>query len=1281
MFNKISFDYNPSSLNNARFWMEREQGHVKIHYSPYSPNTKGATDNLEKLAAVINNYIITQPIADIPQDTRSNFIEKINNLIVKHNSKLDTNKNKFISCLLNLPVLNKIFSIFVNTEKFKTYKPLILEPFREFDALKDLEQKYLAPISSQKKPDFQPSSPLKNFPVELLDIKDWDSLSKKINDHSHPLFLYEPIRAGFGLLIYKNPQNQKITRFLMDFKADESILFVDRLKNIAEDFSKKPIENDFYSHRGSCSLTVLPDLSDINASEWSNMAISEVIKKAGRGLWDEGRAFYKQNQSILTQLEEYYRNWIYSHWSPNDIQSRFWEMVEVSAAAKAHRGYVPWENSNPCEWLIQLLTPLVTTIPASAKTEQNLRYFAERIRKVDDYRAITINDNAWKLFNFFLAESNLSNSNTAAHLLKYSSYYNFPLLWSLLLAGTKEKELSPEFTKEEPESVQNSSLFLSFINQLDENPLSISIPIFYHLVKTTQNLGQTKNKYSDPALEKIYLSSFSREFKFKCLFILIYLGTPVSQKQMDRFKRDLELGDLSLLQILYDKGHLTEQEYNSYKTKPVETFEKATSQEIEALLNRTTNEIKRMAKRTNLGHDALDFSKVSEWRKRKKDAKKALKSHPQIQKAFDEFCKTYDSLVDKHPVLSLLRKVSKDIKSIQQGSDKSDACLRKMISIWANLDHTALKADKTPQKIRSEPFIRYGIYDRVTSVAARYFKDPLWYACRRVWWHGTKIITHQMVSKLPEKQLLATGTLFKKRIAPLCGELCGSHTHINGDKLSGVMASTRWDQEHDRYGYAGSDLLISILYASKQQLFKTMVFDPEEAWKLINVNTLEALIAAPDVGKLTELQVAILRVRMTDREADLKLQPFREAVKKAAQNDLYGYSVLPELLETLEKPPGIFLEPEDLKMMTNPYPLLYGCPDQQPAPHYEVKNMEWYPPQNKPVLEYLMKDGLTLGKEIKIALTEKKHLADLTKTLEGSGVRAEEFDMGLLIETMEMLKGSKAEPSHLKSENMSHAQIQISSRLQQDVLPLYAARLPKDPVYIENGRTLPVLSPRYGAKAADYKQYLSLLEQDAILPRDYHGCMHAARTTMWSQMLAVLYERHGTVIKEPVLLGVTAGAHDSARQDEGVDCYEDESAANLSVYLNRYGLPQNIIDYHVQAIKDKDPKNGKYETPVQEIVHNADCLEIIRCLEDFSRFDPERLSFTHIKGLDKDYLNKLILEVKDFIEQTEALDIKQDLEWNSQEYYLDLLRLFKKMHAEKQSYPVLFDLMKGFLPQ
>lgn len=1158
-------------------------------------------------------------------ETSKGYLAEVNAAMERHNSKLSRFKIKAWTWLLANSLFKRILTLFVNTawlqERVKTYHPVNIGGFEALTSLPPL----------QRKPERLAADPIPDLGIPELFLTDpsWESLEPHTIKVSDSLRYYE--LSNRYLLIYRNGLGE--LTYALCYKSQN-------LQTLAADLVRG---GRYRLSKDLCN--VLPKLQD-----WipdGKFLDTDFCVQAGR--------YLPQSQ----QLDTYYRNWIRKNWDQKEIDRRFWH---VFAVIKGDKFIDKSERTHCGDWLIHLMLPLISPIPAVEKTEENLKLFAERLNVND---SIPNNLDFLSLFQNLLEDPKLAQSDQAVYLLKYG---RLPVTTLLLRAGTQDRNLPPGYGKKEHTvsalqallsryfyGTENEDLFLECAAALAKEALTVDF----------------KSGKKGTLFEDIYNTEhLSQNLRVKILALLIYYGASLSRQQIYRFKQDFAKGDLLLLPLLFAKGHLTAEEYALYSA-PAPGHQKlaeANPAELKTLLLRALPDIQVMAQRSQIAQDAVDFEQVTFWRALKKEAKK-MNVDPAARESFRQ---AYLRLVQNHPLLKLLREVSRETRDVVQNKNNrlsNKVCV--VLGMWKR-KNSALHSDDAVHLIRQNPLLFQNIRSRIVNVAARYFKDPFWYACRNLWVHGTKSAALILMRKRVQQQLLAAGTLLKLGIAPPCGEMCGSHMGANSTRITGECPSPSWEDARNTHYLTASNFEASIEYASKETHYKEMVFNPEEAWKLATREAVEKVIEVDKNGNpyienwfsdLTSIQVAILRLRMTDRQADVKLDPLLKWVQNEKDNQV-NPKIIPVVHDALTCKVPFFLEKEDLEKITAPYPILFGCPDHASIPHDAIKGR---------YNEYLSEEGMQLGRDIQMAFTTPENVTQLEKDLAGTSVRVDNFDMARMIEMMEMMRGSEASTRSIQCNSLKEAQVHLNQHLQQAILPYYAAKLPEVP----QGR--PVAKP-FARGALTYADYVKNV-QNGQLAREEHDDMHSARTTFWTQIQAVLYARHATHVKNPILLGITGALHDSARQDEYEDQDEKASSANVAVYLKRLKVPPADIEKYVRAVAEKDPSSKVYEDEIQEIVHNADCFEIKRCLRDPTHFDKARLSFTKMaQSLDPKYLDDLLQEITHFIDLTNTEKQKKELEWDAPQYYLGLLQIFKKQHLEHSSYPLLYDLAQELLP-
>lgn len=144
--------------------------------------------------------------------------------------------------------------------------------------------------------------------------------------------------------------------------------------------------------------------------------------------------------------------------------------------------------------------------------------------------------------------------------------------------------------------------------------------------------------------------------------------------------------------------------------------------------------------------------------------------------------------------------------------------------------------------------------------------------------------------------------------------------------------------------------------------------------------------------------------------------------------------------------------------------------------------------------------------------------------------------------------------------------------------------------------------------------------------RLYHGISHVTSTARLVMVFANLYRKHGLEGEQPLtdeaikLLQISALLHDAAREDDGEDRWDHESGLILYYYLTRIlGISPEKAKQFAEATANKDEhKEGYFDitenedgvftkriSPTkpknlyQKLIHDGDCLEIIRARPHF----------------------------------------------------------------------------------
>lgn len=130
-------------------------------------------------------------------------------------------------------------------------------------------------------------------------------------------------------------------------------------------------------------------------------------------------------------------------------------------------------------------------------------------------------------------------------------------------------------------------------------------------------------------------------------------------------------------------------------------------------------------------------------------------------------------------------------------------------------------------------------------------------------------------------------------------------------------------------------------------------------------------------------------------------------------------------------------------------------------------------------------------------------------------------------------------------------------------------------------------------------------------PKHSHGGDHAVRAALWAAVFAYLYDKYHPkyqVSAEEVLMAQFAAAgHDVARQSEGIDVYDEQSAEVTVRALERLvdGEVNKLLPDVYNSIAHKDEPNLEKKSLIAKCVQNADCVEYARLLLDSPNQDEE----------------------------------------------------------------------------
>ena len=777
------------------------------------------------------------------------------------------------------------------------------------------------------------------------------------------------------------------------------------------------------------------------------------------------------------------------------------------------------------------------------------------------------------------------------------------------------------------------------------------------------------------------------------LHLFLSKGAKISPRMAQAIILEIKaMGKIDFAGYLVEQNYLSENHVNGIIAQRVAVINGS------PLLQETLdaiNYLQNAVAKYHFNQKELDLEKITRIRDLKKKVKTLVKSHSsdsQLEAHYKTLCGLYDKTVSGHLLLSELRVISQEIREMVKGKEgpkkyeEVSLRLSRFFGLWSPekiyiLKHASIRAKAVFQECRQAHWEL--LRNKVISVAERVKKDPYLAKHFITWIHGTQSCSIPVILKLAHLEPL--GNLLQKNIPTFSGECCGSDANLNSKRISGERLTMRWGEGAYQYFDALTRAHTAYVYATQSRGYRPneRFFNPELCWDRASVKYVNELLSKTEHYHTfwTVVRLDILRLLSTDPEADKKLSGLKAFVEQKSQDttlDQKYRKELAELLQALTQPVAVHLDAQDMKMIVDPKPygIVLASTTQYSKPLIDTK----YSPDP---LEFVVEGSLKLGTDIQVAFTFEDKVDELSQLLTPKGIRVYDFDTLFYLEMMQMIRGSRhkfLEMEELKDKPEPVAvQKKISLALQQDILPHYAEPFPKRVKYRnDHGVQRIIDKPYYGHGIDSYEDYMDKVNHGHMLARNIHDPMHSTRTCIWSQLLCKLFNKI-PIAGDPVdiyRLAMAAAAHDLKRQDEGKDFWDRASAKWLKGYLLSRGYNQSQIEAYVHALAEKDPTGHHFVSLVQKCIHDADCLEIMRCLKHFTEFRKDELCFyreLNNCGIDFD---KLLLEIFDFIKRTEDRTLKTALEQGSQDYYGDVLRLLDRFHKESGRYAMLAELLK-----
>lgn len=306
------------------------------------------------------------------------------------------------------------------------------------------------------------------------------------------------------------------------------------------------------------------------------------------------------------------------------------------------------------------------------------------------------------------------------------------------------------------------------------------------------------------------------------------------------------------------------------------------------------------------------------------------------------------------------------------------------------------------------------------------------------------------------------------------------------------------------------------------------------------------------------------------------------------------------LLNLFDSPPQMLLSEQDRSMIVSPFPVLFVSTRTKATAHPSGKEI---------VIERAQ-----LGKDIDLVFVKPENLLEMQNWLKQFNL--EDKVKAYSSEYVEQMAALPIQHSpdqiidYLPYLTIEEQKL-VSETLEQKVLPLYQAAYP------------------------DGKR------------RIHHGPMHALRAALIAQVLAEFYRKGGYALLTKLVNLINAtGLHDGKRKNDGPDQWDDESGNQCEEILLELGVEPGIASLFNEAIADKESLHPN--SLEHKILHDADCLEILRFMKNLDAFIFDKLWI--YKELPQDTVIELIKEVCKFISLTEEESIKAYIENNDHPY-------------------------------
>ncbi len=709
--------------------------------------------------------------------------------------------------------------------------------------------------------------------------------------------------------------------------------------------------------------------------------------------------------------------------------------------------------------------------------------------------------------------------------------------------------------------------------------------------------------------------------------------------------------------LLVHAGNLTQEDLDLYMLPP--SCESSAEVLQKRMLENKTALLDNVLQLDFTKYFMEDYDLIEECKKLKKETKLYLKTNedPELTASYNEFCRIYDQVVERDDLLATLQKISRELRKDSSVSKETTM----MLSLWSEPEGY----DKDPAFFAHKTELYRPLRTDLLREASHVHKDIRLFKEWIHLVHGTRLTPPMLTSGM----ILPMGMLLERRIIPFNGETSGSEKSRNKEHTCFSLLTSSCNNRSEHLYGVNTALLVSIVYAQQWQGdggSYECVFDREETKKRLTIASIEkamrsSLKADSLEHTLLLLNLDIWRLRSVDPGADAYLEPVKEWVTARMAGDPSLKCIHKALTDPVSK-----VDPSQMDLLEKPISILFGTGSQ---PYIKGSDTN---------LEKLVHGELRLGKDLPVAFVSKEDVERASSYLASLDVRVYSLETAKYLESQRMIEGSKRatmERAIADYSPVAKTQARIGYYLQNAILPVYGKPFPSDPTYREGDEEKPLASPFYGEGLPSYEAYKEGVDSGSVIPRVTHGKMHAVRTCIASQILAKIYAASPDEIPEDdiLLLSIAAAAHDWMRGDEGEDRWDEDSAQALYCYLLSLGYEKEHIERYVHALKEKDPAGDLFTFLTQKIIHDGDCLEIMRVLEGKKDFDPQQLQFYHLTSMEKADKDAFIDEWYRFIKLTDSLELKMQLESHPGNYYSNVMGILRR---DQGDFPILSGYLK-----